>query len=152
MEQLTEQQPTQVASNAAEPPFAAFVGIDWADKKHYWSLDTGNGRNERGTLDNTPEAVEAWMMDLHRRFAGKPLAVALEQRRGALVVMLGKYEHAYLYPGPSAHIIEIPRGLVPVGSEGRRQRRGQHPGDSDQTPATSAASGPGHDRDAAASV
>jgi transposase len=117
VEQLTEQQPTQVASNAAEPPFAAFVGIDWADKKHYWSLDTGNGRNERGTLDNTPEAVEAWMMDLHRRFAGKPLAVALEQRRGALVVMLGKYEHAYLYPVHPRTLSKFREAWYPSGAK-----------------------------------
>ena len=89
------EQQTQAAANT-EPEFAALVGIDWADKKHYWSLSTGSGRQERGTLDNTPEAVEVWMMELLRRFDGRPVAVALEQRKGALVVMLGKYEHAYL--------------------------------------------------------
>jgi hypothetical protein len=37
-------------------------------------------------------------MELHLRFGGRPLAVALEQRRGALAVMLGKYAHLHLYP------------------------------------------------------
>ena len=81
-----------------EPEFAALVAIDWADKKHYWSLRAGAGPIERGTLDNTPEAVEVWMMELHLRFQGRPVAVALEQRKGALAVLLSKYEQLYLYP------------------------------------------------------
>lgn len=80
-----------------EPGFAAFVAIDWADKKHYWSLSAAD-RIERGTLDNTPEAVEEWVTGLKQRFSGLPIAVALEQRKGALAVMLGKYEQLYLYP------------------------------------------------------
>jgi hypothetical protein len=38
---------------------------------------------QRGTLDHTPEAVEVWIMELQLRYGGRPLAVALEQRRGA---------------------------------------------------------------------
>ena len=83
MEQ-TEATQTQAVTNA-EPEFAALVGIDWADKKHYWSLSTPSGRTERGTLDNTPEAVEVWMAELRLRFQGRPVAVALEQRKGALM-------------------------------------------------------------------
>src|SRR5215471_13743204 len=83
----------------AEPEFAALVAIDWADQKHYWSLKVvGQEGLQRGTLDHTPEAVEVWMMELHLRFGGRPLAVALEHRRGALAVMLGKYAHVPWYP------------------------------------------------------
>jgi hypothetical protein len=72
--------------------------IDWADQKHYWSLRAAGSPNiERGTLDNTPEAVEAWMIELHLRFGQWPIAVALEQRRGALVIMLSKYAQVHLY-------------------------------------------------------
>jgi transposase len=82
-----------------EPEFAAFVAIDWADKKHYWSLQVpGSQRIERGELDNTPEAIEVWATELHLRFGGRPLAVALEQCRGALVAMLSKYGQLHLYP------------------------------------------------------
>jgi len=79
----------------AEPEFAALVAIDWADQKHYWSLKVvGQEGLQRGTLDHTPEAVEVWIMELHLRFGGRPLAVALEQRRGALAVMLSKNPHS----------------------------------------------------------
>ena len=81
-----------------EPAFAALVGIDWADKKHYWKLQTAEGQREQGELDNTPEAVEVWMAGLLQRFGQRPLAVALEQRRGPLVVLLSKYGSLHLYP------------------------------------------------------
>lgn len=81
-----------------EPAFAALVGIDWADEKHYWKLQTAEGQREQGELDNTPEAVEVWMAGLLQRFGQRPLAVALEQRRGPLVVLLSKYGSLHLYP------------------------------------------------------
>src|SRR5215472_10876894 len=91
MEQISQ----PIVKAEPEPEFAAFVAIDWADQKHYWSLQVVG---QKGTLDNTPEAVEAWIMELHMRFGHGPLAVALEQRRGALTVMLSKYAHVHLYP------------------------------------------------------
>ena len=77
--------------------FAAFIGIDWADRKHAWALQTESGQSiEQGELDHTPEAVEGWAAELARRFGGRRVAVALEQSRGSLVFMLSKYAHLVL--------------------------------------------------------
>ena len=74
-----------------EPQFAAFVGIDWGDKKHVWCLQAvGSEKRESGELEHTPEAVEAWVGQLCQRFGNGPIAVAVEQSRGALVFMLSK--------------------------------------------------------------
>ena len=82
-----------------EPEFAAFIAIDWADKKHFFSLQAaGSPKIERGELENTPEAVEVWIAQMQLRFGERPLAVALEQRRGALVAMLSKYGQLHIYP------------------------------------------------------
>jgi len=44
-----------------EPEFAAFVGIDWADRKHVWCLQAaGSTKRETGELEHKVEAVEAW--------------------------------------------------------------------------------------------
>lgn len=83
----------------AEPAFAAFIAIDWADQKHAWSLQAaGSDQRESGEMKHTPEAVGAWVSMLTARFAGQPIAVALEQKHGALVFMLGKYANLHLYP------------------------------------------------------
>ena len=60
-------------------PYAAWIGLDWADQKHFWSMRTVDGKLQRGQLDNTPEAIEVWAAELARQFGGRPVALALEQ-------------------------------------------------------------------------
>ena len=85
--------------STAEAEFAAFVAIDWADKKHFWRLlEAGSEKPEHGQLDNQPEAVDVWAAMLYERFQGRPVAVCLEQSRGSLVYMLAKYAHLTLFP------------------------------------------------------
>ena len=59
--------------------FAAFVGIDWADREHVWALcEPGSSTIESGQMDHTPEAVDQWAVKLAQRFGGRAIAVALE--------------------------------------------------------------------------
>lgn len=83
-----------IPSIPSDSEFAAFAAIDWGNQKHFWTLQpvTG-GKVEKGELENTPEAVAIWAADLQQRFGGRPVAVALEQKRGAVVYMLLKYAH-----------------------------------------------------------
>jgi hypothetical protein len=72
---------------------AIWLGIDWADQKHRWAMRIkGETRIQQGELEHTPEAVEQFVAGLAIRFPGQRVAVALEQSRGALIFMLGKYE------------------------------------------------------------
>jgi transposase len=101
-----------------EIEFAAFVGIDWADQKHAWALQIPEHRDvERGDLDHTPEAVEAWAVELGRRFGGRPIAVALEQSRGALLFMLTKYAHLALFPVHPTTLSDYRKGFRPSGAK-----------------------------------
>lgn len=91
--------PESLTSAASEPEWAAFAAIDWADQKNFWRLvPAGSQQQEQGELENTPEAVEAWAATLQQRFGGRPIALCLEQSRGALVYMLTKYPHLVLFP------------------------------------------------------
>src|SRR6516164_4191549 len=101
-----------------EPQFAAFLAIDWADKKHVWCLQgAGSEKRESGELEHSPEAVEAWVGQLCQRFAHRPIAVALEQSRGALVFMLSKYEVLHLFPVPSTMAARMRQALYPSGAK-----------------------------------
>jgi len=101
-----------------EPEFAAFLAIDWADKKHVWCLHAvGAEKRESGELEHSPEAVEAWVGQLCQRFAQRPIAVALEQSRGALVFMLSKYEALHLFPVPSTMAASMRAALYPSGAK-----------------------------------
>jgi transposase len=101
-----------------EPQFAAGVGIDWGDKKHAWSLQpVGSDQRERGEIEQTPEAVESWASMLSARFHGQPIAVALEQSRGALVFMLARYAHLHLYPIHPRAAAQFRAALYPSGAK-----------------------------------
>ncbi len=79
--------------------YAAFIAIDWADQQHVWSLQVaGQTRKETGTLEQKPEVIGPWVAQLRERFGGRPLAVALEQSRGALLHVLLSYDFLVLYP------------------------------------------------------
>ena len=62
------------------------VAIDWADRQHAFALeDAATGRRQTGSIEHTPEAVASWVAALLEGFGGGPIALALEQSRGALV-------------------------------------------------------------------
>jgi transposase len=105
-------------SVSEEPNFAASVAIDWADEKHVWSLmAAGSAQRERGELDSSPEAIEAWVGTLCARFENRPIAVALEQCRGALVFMLSKYAALHLYPIHPRAAAQFRGALYPSGAK-----------------------------------
>jgi transposase len=101
-----------------EAEFAAVVGIDWADQKHAWALQVVGDLNvERGELDHKPETVDEWAAQLAQRFAGRPIAVALEQARGSLLFMLTKYAHLVIFPVHPATIASYRKGFRPSGAK-----------------------------------
>ncbi len=99
-------------------PFAAFAALDWADQKHVWALEAADSESiEQGQIDGTPEAVEGWAAGLAQRFGGRPVAVALEQARGALLFMLAKYEHLVLHPVHPTSLARYREAFSPSGAK-----------------------------------
>jgi hypothetical protein len=72
------------------PPFLyqATVGIDWADQKHDVFVRFTNGDSYRRKIDSRPEAIQEWLLELRCACAEGKIAIALEQRRGALFYQL----------------------------------------------------------------
>jgi transposase len=101
-----------------EPQFGAFVGIDWADRKHVWCLQAaGSTQRESGEVEHKPETVEAWVGELCQRFGHRPIAVAVEQVKGALVFMLSKYACLHLFPVPPTMSASMREALYPSGAK-----------------------------------
>lgn len=104
------------ASSSAEPIFAAFIGIDWGDEKHAWTRRSAESSVwERGELEHSPEAVQAWVAEYMARFPGQPIAVALEQKRGALLYMLTQYEQLVLFPIHPGTLQQYRKAMYPSG-------------------------------------
>jgi len=53
----------------SDTDFAAFVGIDWADRKHDVCLALGDGdKLELSVLPHRPSCIEAWAQSLRIPF------------------------------------------------------------------------------------
>jgi transposase len=101
-----------------EPQFAAFLAIDWADQKHAWSLQSADSSlREQGEVQQTPEAIEAWVAQMRQRFGNRPIAVAVEQTRGALVFLLSKYEQLHIFPVPPAMTANLRKAFYCSGAK-----------------------------------
>lgn len=104
------------ASNA--PPIVAWVGVDWADRKHDVCLQAdGSPHVERTVVEHQPEALHSWVADLCRRFPQGHVAVALEQSRGSLFYALMNYAFLVLYPIPPKALADYRKALYPSGSK-----------------------------------
>ena len=76
----------------------AYIGLDWADERHSVHLQTADGTVEHRELEQKPDVLHAWVAQLKARFGGGQVAIALEQRKGAVVNALLLYDFLVLYP------------------------------------------------------
>ena len=105
-------------SNAAHNQvFAARIGLDWADKVHFWTMVTAEGKRTRGELKHTPEAIEIWAAELAHRFGDRPVALALEQARGSLIAILSKYAHLHLFLVHPNNLDHYRKSVYPSGAK-----------------------------------
>jgi transposase len=103
-----------------QQPLAAFVGIDWADKKHAIALRAASteARLERQELESEPAALADWVLALQVRFAGQGrILVCLEQSRGALIHFLMGYEFLTLYPINPQQLASYRKAFRPSGAK-----------------------------------
>ena len=94
--------------------YSAYVGIDWADKKHDICLQVADhAERESLVLEHRPEAIDDWANALRSRFGNRPVAVCLEQRKGPLIYALSKYEHLTLFPVNPQMLAKLRQAFTP---------------------------------------
>jgi transposase len=100
------------------PECAAFVGVDWADAEHaFCILPVDGGPPQRGLLKQQPEAIAEWVAQLRQRFAGRPVAICLEQSREPLIYALMSYDFLLLYPINPVQLAAYRKALDPSGAK-----------------------------------
>ena len=81
-----------------EIDFVAYVGIDWADKKHDACIQQANSEErEFVVIPHKVDLIDEWAKSLCKRF-GSPIAVAVELTKGPIVSALQKYDFFVIYP------------------------------------------------------
>lgn len=105
MNNPTTQTPSPSEPRAAQPtpkpapPLVCWVGLDWADKKHCLVVRTAPGAAaQTHFVEQKPEALDAFFLQLRAQHPHGRIAVALEQSRGPVLYALLKYDFLALYP------------------------------------------------------
>lgn len=79
--------------------YVAYVGIDWADRKHDIALyDCATETWEESTISTRPQDILDWVNQLRQRYGSGRIAVGLEQTRGPLLYALCQYDNLVLVP------------------------------------------------------
>ena len=103
--------------SVATPPFAAYVGIDWADAKHDICLQAGiDAPREFACIPHKVPDIHQWAQSLHQRFGG-PIAVAVELAKGPIVYALQKYDFFVLYPINPLTLARYREAFKPSGAK-----------------------------------
>jgi transposase len=93
-------EPTQNNNSIpAADPIAAWVGLDWADKKHsLFVRPTDGAATTACELEQKPQALDQFFLQLHQNHPQGRIAVCLEQSRGPVLYALMKYDFVVIYP------------------------------------------------------
>ena len=103
---------------ASIPPDAAWIGLDWGDKEHAFHLFwPGAAAPEAGLFQHTAEAVHQWFQQLAQRFGGRPVALALESNRGALLHVLAQYPWLRVFPVNPVTSARYRKAFTPSGAK-----------------------------------
>jgi len=97
---------------------AAFIGIDWADRKHDVCLQVaGVDACERSVLEHRPTVIDAWARDLRKRFDGRPVAVCLELSQGPIVSALLEHDFFVIFPVHPSTLANYRGTFTPSGAK-----------------------------------
>jgi len=93
--------------------------LDWGDQKHAWAwtADSVQSAPQTGTLVNSPEVLHTWVQELGQRFAGRPVALAVETSRGPLIHLFAAYPWLTIYPIHPATSARYRAAFKPSGAK-----------------------------------
>jgi transposase len=99
----------------------AFVGIDWADRKHdihVYPADGSEGFHE--VIESKSEAIQQWILKMRERYGreGAKVLVCLEQSKGALIYQLMEHDFFVLHPVNPKSLARFREAFRPSGAKG----------------------------------
>ena len=79
--------------------YVAYIGIDWADRKHDIALyDCASDTWQESIIQTRPQDLLDWVNQLRGRYGEARIAVGMEQKRGPLLYALCQYDNLVLFP------------------------------------------------------
>jgi transposase len=79
--------------------FNATIGLDWADRKNdVWLRPAGAAQGQHAVVEQSPEALHAWVAQLRARFPEGRLALGIETSHGPVISALLSYDFIVIFP------------------------------------------------------
>jgi transposase len=98
--------------------YEAWIGLDWGNDQHAICLQAADCSSaERCTLEQKPEKLHQWFLNLLARFGGRNVAVAIEQTRGAVIHFLLGYDFVHVFPIHPKSLKNYREALHPSGAK-----------------------------------
>lgn len=98
--------------------FSAFIGLDWADRKHDVSVvSAAGGKPVHQVIQHTPEALSEWLDKLRKQYPTGQVALCLEQSKGALIFHLLMYDFLTLFPINPKSLARFREALTSSGAK-----------------------------------
>ncbi len=97
--------------------YAALVALDWGHTEHAFALRMQAGGEELGSFPATPEDLHDWLEALGERCGRRPVALALEGGRNAVVHALLAYPWLEVYPVHPATSERFRKAFTPSGAK-----------------------------------
>jgi transposase len=98
--------------------YAAYIGLDWGSEKHSVALKiAGSNAIESYMLKQTPEDLHAWLFKLRDKFGGRPVAVAIEQTKGAVIHALLGYDFVHIFRINPKSLADYRKAFSPSGAK-----------------------------------
>jgi len=105
-------------SDGLKIDYAAYIGLDWGSEKHSVAIKAhGSSEIERCVLKQTPEELHSWVIKLRDRFAGRPVAVAIEQTKGAVIHALLGYDFLHVFRINPKSLADYRKAFSPGGAK-----------------------------------
>ena len=98
--------------------YAAYIGLDWGSEKHSVALKVvGSDAVEIYTLKQTPEELHDWLCKLQDKFGGRPVAMAIEQTKGAVIHALLGYGFVHIFRINPKSLADYRKAFSPGGAK-----------------------------------
>jgi transposase len=98
--------------------YAAFIGLDWGSEKHSIALQAAGSKEiERYELKQNPEDLHSWLSRLRDKFCGRPVAVAIEQTKGAVIHALMSYDFVHVFRINPKSMADYRKAFSPGGAK-----------------------------------
>ena len=83
---VSQQQTVAQQTTAQQTQYALLLGIDWADREHeVCCRNSQTKKRDHQQVKQDPNLLHEWLGKLQQHYPAQKIAVAVEQKQGALI-------------------------------------------------------------------